>query len=492
MSTEERKAVRLDGSRRHHKLAPGLTLNTPEGLQGQIELGTWSEAIGRDERVRGLEPPPGLADRPDHPRLFQPLGPSAMRGESLGYVLNLTIDERSQQLVTEENPLILKLPPGDVDGAVDLLPLAFDGEDYLPIGYPSADLRTVRVVRLPPPARAAPALRVITPRGMADAIQLFIYKKLGQHHKIPYLRYVSVDQDSIEYEDIQSNTFSKGNKVAVFVHGFASDTRGVITQSASMGANSKVRLFRNRGQRFAGLEYDHVLAFDYEGFGTTVDSNGKQFFDDLKDKCRFNDQDEIIVHVYAHSMGCMVSRCMIERSGGHEFIDRLVLAGAPNYGSPIAETPRGLVFLLTVLINLWTPIPPLGAVGTWLVRKFFAQGVAPKDLEPGSKLVKDLYAPKTPQLDVRYLVLAGQNRVPEEKELLKRLWAKVMRGVGAGLDVFLGEPNDAAIPARSMKKLRRKRFTEVRISSLPCHHFDYYEYHPHRPDGPTRIRKWVS
>jgi pimeloyl-ACP methyl ester carboxylesterase len=464
----------------------GLSLNAPEGIQIQTASKVWTRA---DFRREGVRLPFGLDA---HRKLFAPLGPPGQRGTA--YVIDLTLSEEARAKVSAQAPLRLTLPADAVGAATDLLPLAYDGEDYLPVGHP-LDYEWVgahsgvplNLTWLPRHARADGEVGI----ELVHALRLFIYKKLGMQNKIPCLRRVKrIGKKRVRYAPIRKKAFKKGHRVAVFVHGFASDTEGAILQCARFGPKSKVRLF-GQVPNTKCLSYDHLLAFDYEGFGTTIAENGERFLEDLRKLCGFHRGDGIAVDLFTHSMGSIVSRWMIEMNCGDGLIDHLVQSGAPNAGTRLASVSEGLVFLLTMLINLFAPAPPLGAVGTWLVKRFFEEGVGLEDLRPDSDLYRELNRPKHKPLSVSYLTLAGENLLPENRCLLERLWRKVWMGIDKGLDAFYGGQNDAVVPVKSMRKLRKRDYAAVRKANLPCHHYGYFSAVPKQPDGPTKIGKWM-
>src|SRR5262249_43700180 len=145
------------------------------------------------------------------------------------------------------------------------------------------------------------------------------------------------------------NQFLSGQRVAVFIHGFTSDTRWMI-QGLAQFLRKEV------------LPYDHLLTWDYESFGTSVQEIGTQFALALRQQCGFDVNDGITVHLYAHSMGCLISRYMIELAGGSRFVDRLVMAGSPNQGTTLATLSRGFVYLATAFLNHFSAIPPVGVI----------------------------------------------------------------------------------------------------------------------------------
>ncbi|MBW4572623.1 MAG: hypothetical protein KME31_32980 [Tolypothrix carrinoi HA7290-LM1] len=183
-------------------------------------------------------------------------------------------------------------------------------------------------------------------------------------------------------------------------------------------------------------------------------------------------------------MGCLVSRCTIELSGGHEFVDKLVMAGPPNNGSTLATLGRGIVYLLTVFVNRVSVIPPLGAFN-WLLEQLYQEGVGSIDLKANSAILDKLNALKEPS-NVPYLVLAGENRLSEEeRNLLNRLAQKVL---GQTLDSLFGEKNDVVIGLSSMRGVRGEAYPKLTIEVLDCDHFEYFQI----LQGREAVKRWVT
>ncbi|MCV3217489.1 caspase family protein [Plectonema radiosum NIES-515] len=442
-----------------------LTLIKPEGFQGEVTVTTWSQATRSISGNPSLKLPPGLDRFPD---LFQPIGRSGTRSidssfGSSALVISFDVDETSRQSITRENPLRLELPTVANEQVADLLPIAFDGEDYLPVGY-AVSANTVNVEKLPPSVTP-------TKRGIGRTIQLFVYKKMGRYTPQIGLRRAELVDGFFEYRDIQRNQFQPGDTVALFVHGFTADTRQMVETFAPF-------------LRDEVFPYKHLLTWDYETFGTSVEENGAKLALALQQQCGFGPDDQITVHVYAHSMGSLVSRCMVELSGGHEFVDGLVMAGAPNRGTTLATLNQGLVYLLTVLINRASIIPPLGAINS-LLEQLSQQGVGLKDLTVNSSIQERLNALKEPS-NVPYLVLSGENRLSEEESnLLNRLAQKVL---GQTLDSLFGEKNDVVIGLSSMRGVRGEAYPKLTIEVLDCDHFEYFQI----LQGREAVKRWVT
>ncbi len=232
------------------------------------------------------------------------------------------------------------------------------------------------------------------------------------------------------------------------------------------------------------LAYDHILTWDYETLGTKIKPTGEDVATALKQQCGFGPKDDMTLHVYAHSMGSIVSRTMIELAGGHEFVDSLVVAGPPNRGTPIATSAQGGVYLLTLLLNQYAVVPPLGLLN-WGLKQVYEQSLGLADLKTGSDFLRDLNRLAEPD-NVPYLVLAGKN-VPDEAERsrLSRLAQKVL---DASSDTFFGEDNDLVIGLSSLRGLRGGAYPKLTIEELPCNHFDYYNL----PQARQIIKTWIN
>jgi hypothetical protein len=464
-------------------LGDGVTLVKPSGVQGQVAVATWGQATRGVDGDPLLKPPPGLEGAP---HLFQPLGRAGTRGVGpsgpSGLVISLDLDEESRRRITPDNPLRLELPPapGDAAGAVaagvaDLLPVIFDGEDYLLAGYAGDRPNTVDVVTVPPPVilAAVPAGPQGLPstRGIGRTLKLFIYRKIGRHTTLTGLRSAAPGDVDPTYAGVQRDQFRAGQRVALFVHGLNSDT-GWMIQGIAQHLLS------------AGIAYDHLLTWDYESFGTGLGDTGEALAEALRQQCGFGPNDGITLDVFAHSMGCLVSRCMVELSGGDAFVDRVVLAGPPNRGSTLATAGRGLVFLTTVLLNRYSIVPPVGAIN-WLAKNLYQQGVGIADLAVDSPLAKRLNALDKPD-NVPYLVLAGENVQDEaQRSRVDRLAKKVL---DRGLDALFGEQNDVAIGLSSLEQVRGGSYPRLTVRDLPCDHFSYFSIQ----EGLQAVDQWLT
>jgi hypothetical protein len=443
------------------ELAPDITLKKPASFKGRIMLSTIEQTTRGIGDGPGVRPPPALAGLPE---TFQTVQRRSTRSlGSAGLVFDLETDEESRRSITTQNPLLLDFSGLAGEDAVDLLPIVFDGEDYFLVGHRSPhDTGAVTITELPKP--------VTTTRGAFNTIKLFIYKKIGRYTPQLGLRRAEVESGKAVYSPFERTQFKKGDTVAVFVHGFNSDTKWMVRDFAPW-------------LRAEVLNYKHLLTYDYESFGTGVEEHGETLARALRQQCGFKAGDEIAVHTYAHSMGSLVSRCMIELSGGHEFVDRLVIAGPPNRGTTLGSTSRGMVYLFSSLINQVQSVPLLGTLN-WLTEQLYETGLGWADMAVDAEITKKLNALEEPS-NVSYLVLAGEN-TPDENQLarLQRLAHKVL---DMSLDTLFGEQNDKVVGRSSMHGVRNGTYPKLTVEVVSCDHFGYLGDAQSR----ARIKNWV-
>ncbi len=443
-------------------IGDGIVLEKPQGFEGKIAVSPLEEARRGVGDEPGLKLPPGLAGLQD---IFQPIIRSGTRGLSgQPLVITLEADDASRSLITPENPLRLRVPDGM--GADDFLPIAFDGEDYLPVGYGTGG-GTVDIVRVPAPGAGGQPGR----RGLGKAIKLFVYKKIGRHHRDIGLRYVENVNGMPKYGDVRKARFEGGDGVAVLVHGFLSDTRWMVRDVLPF-LSSRVS------------SYKHFLTWDFESFGTDVEANGADLAAALRQQCGCGPKDGLAIDVYGHGLGCLVARCMVELSGGHEFVDRMVLSGPPNRGTTLATLSRGFTYLLSGLINNLSSIPFAGAIA-WPFKELYEQGLGWKDITVDSDICRRLNGLDTPS-NVPYLVLAGTNVLDQAQGTrLNRLAHKMLDRT---LDAIFGEKeHDAVVAMRSMEGVRNGTYPSLTVRKLPCDHFSYFA----ATAAQTAIQKWI-
>jgi hypothetical protein len=483
----------LEGGRSAKLAGYGLEVEPPAGFIGTLRVLTQQQTRGAGDDTT-LQPPPGLAAFPD---LFQPLELRATRGAGpSASVIEIEADAQSRQRITSTTPLQIRLG-GATRAAVSadqagVLALAYDGSYFYPVGRTGADADTVQVEWLPdPPEQAAP----VGKRSISRLVKLYLFNvfkwpepTLGLHSArfVPSARLANTPAEAdervqklpsgeVRYRDVSAAALKPGQRIALVVHGFQSETWGII--------DALSRSFAEHA-----IDYDHILAFDYESFNTHIRDNGKKLADLLR-AAGFGPSDGWSLDVFAHSMGTLVTRSMVELEGGDQFVERVFLAGAPNFGTALARLKPFITWLLTLAINKAGPTPP-ALLASWVVKRVSNDAIGPMDLHPdSSQVIKDLKAVAS-QGRVPYFILAGSNVIPiNDKSAWDRLTTTIFRGFDLALDVFFKDQNDTVIGLKSMLGLRDD-YPQALLKDkvLPCDHHSYFN----TSESLAQLRAWLT
>lgn len=512
----------LHGDAATLELGRGFSLATPAGFTGRISLDTL------EGTRRGLAPgesvklPPAFTGE-----WLAPVTRSASRGLSeQPLLLTIEADEASRQAVSPQNPLRLHLPASPrsnppimpssglpvtpptalpvappsglpqqasssgltgqpfssletissrgtfpagqslISGEEDYLPVAFDGEDFLPVGY-STGPGQVDIVALPPSVSGGgDPTRII-----GGALRLFLCRKLGRPEKNSGLRLAELTRGALRYQDPVPSLFHPGDRVALFVHGFLSHSAGMARELIPF---------------LAGMTpaYTRFLTWDYESFGTGVETSGAALATALRQKCGLAPGDDITLHLFAHGPGALVARCMTELAGGDTFTDGMILAGPPNLGTPIANISRAALYLLSGAISNLSSLPLAGMLA-WPFKELYDQGEGWKDMTTSSEVLARLNGLQSPAT-LPYLVLAGKNDpAGGEGARLNRLAMKIL---GKSANLLIGEKeNDGMVGLKSMKGVRNGTWPRLKVIRTKNHHFGYFT----PAGGAATVNAWL-
>jgi hypothetical protein len=399
--------------------------------------------------------------------ISQPLQFTTARGQDPGLSV-LELEVENYEVVTSEEPLklTLEMPLGKNEF---ILPLAFDGEHYLPLGYSKAVESGTRDVgaktqivieRLP-----NPDLKTVegTPnvRSLFGAVKILFQKLksdlLGTKFDYPILAAVNVPEDvqvsfGEHYEMNLENVKAKvkdAKRILLYVHGIIGDTLGLVV-SAQLGkvkqGDAEVPLKNN---------YDLILALDYESIKTEIGENARLLKKRLAE-VGLSEGHGKTLHVVAHSMGGLVSRWFIEREGGNRIVERLVMLGTPNAGSPWPGVEDWATTMLTVGLNglsttHWTTAV-IAKLGGLLGAALEHVDVALDEMKAKSAFLEELAKSEDP--GIPYSIIAGNTSLLEAENLLQKLKLKGYEG----LTKFLfGEANDVAVGVLSVNSVETKR-----------------------------------
>jgi pimeloyl-ACP methyl ester carboxylesterase len=433
----------------------------PAALIGKITVESF-EADAHRGVGEGIVLPPALTL---HPELCQLIGGADTRSVGdAGLVVKIDVDETTRTAVSPTSPLILDVR--QLDPSAETLAVMHDGEDFLLVGGGEKGLVTIN---------ALPEDRARTRANVVRSLRLYLFKKIGQYTPELGLHYFERGGDVSKPRLPTRADFKPGDTVALMVHGFLSDTGWMADDVADF-------------LRKDVLDYDHVLGWDYETVGTGINQNGEGLAKELRRRCGFGANDGITVHLFAHSMGCVVSRCMIELHGGDKFIDKALFAGAPNLGTRAADATRGLAYLITLLLNNVSIIPGPSWLGKavaagfgWLVNN--ATGWS--DLKTNSDILKEINELDEPNT-TPYLVLAGLNKRQDQAAgQAERIAVKLL---DQGLDAFYGEDNDIVIGKHCMTDMRMGTYPLLTVQTLSCDHGAYFV----DTAGRETITTWVT
>jgi hypothetical protein len=417
----------------------------------------------------------------DDPSVSQPWTFTVSRGNDPGLsVLELTdVDDAS--VVTPTAPLRLTVPL-TLDANEHVLPIAYDGEFFLPLGQiesRSADSTVIALDRLPKP--------VVDSRSLSGAIKIFFQKvisrKVGLDFPYPLLGAADVAADGTvtpirETSQIRARV-SEANRILLFVHGIIGDTQSMVPS---------VQLAKLADARPLASLYDLVLTFDYENLNTSIADNGRLLKERLESVGLGAGHGKTL-DVAAHSMGGLVSRWFIEREGGNQIARRLVMLGTPNGGSPWPKVVDWALVALGLGLNHLTALAWPASVLGGLAARVENPTVALNEMLSNSKVLADLKASDDP--GIPYTMLAGNTSIipsattvsdPQKGSLLGRLLARLTSPTllhTVANPFFLDQANDVAVSVASMENLAPGRKLPYDVRPVACDHLSYF----HDPAG---------
>lgn len=375
-----------------------------------------------------------------------------------------TGDHSVLELTDIQNPETLAQEPLQIEVHQPLAPdealltFAFDGEHVVPCGQVTRedDARTlITIDHLPP---APPSDR----RSLGSALKLYFFKVYLKNNDVNRLRWIDFKPDgSWSYrEDDLAGKVAAARRVLLLVHGIIGDTEGMAAGVRDIGLHQ---------------QFDLVLSYDYENLSTPIPDTARALKRQLADAgLRPGDDKQLTLLV--HSMGGLVSRWFIEREGGKDVVDHLVMCGTPNHGSPFGkvEDARKLLSVLMGLAANYIPaLVPFAAPILLLLNR--SQKLTPTlaQMNPDSDFIRDLNASEDP--GIRYSIVAGN--VGEYREPTDALFAKMLTKVGQSFVIdalFALKANDIAVSLDSIQRVGQARASLPKVQTVPCHHMNYF------------------
>lgn len=452
----------------------GVTVQPPAGLRGSVRLSTVPQAT-RDVGSHIL--PPILRDST---KAFQF---TASRGVDPGLSsLELQVDDAATLAsVKPESPILVTVEKTLAENEY-VLPIAFDGDFYMPLGRgESKDGKTeIRIERLPDPLHEKT-------KSLAGSVRIFFQKiaceKLGNEFQYPLLAAVDVDEDgTVHYErDIEAVTqrVAQANRVVLFIHGIIGDTGSMLpsVRHAKISANGQ--------QKSLAEIYDLVLAFDYENLSTPIQDIAAGLKERLIGVGLSSGHGKTF-HIVAHSMGGLVSRSFIEQQGGNEIAQHLIMLGTPNAGSPWPKVYDWATTAIAIGINslstiafpvklLGNLVSLIGSTDNNLKESLATIDDNLKDMLSGSTFLSELQNAADP--GIPYTIIAGNTSIiqPQDEKTKNRLDAFLQKLGHTTLEFpFVGQDNDIAVAVESIKSVSHDRSPKPVIKEVACNHLVYF------------------
>ena len=467
-------------SNESRSLGVGVTIQ-PHPIQAQARLTTVKQAT-RDLASHTI--PPILAEDDN---LVQPFQFTTSRGSDPGLnVLELT-QVQNPEAVSREQPLKLIVDTSLADNE-QILPIAYDGEFYLPLGWSkniAGGQTEINLIGLPGLSSNSEQDTRSLGSSLRILFQKIVTQKLKREFKYPLLAVADVSADeTVEYiQDLDrvKARVAKANNIILYIHGIIGDTEKMLPSVR----RTEVTI-ENKSKQLADL-YDLVLTFDYENLHTPIEENARLLKQRLE-QVGLGEKHNKNLHIVAHSMGGLVSRWFIEREGGKAIAQHLIMLGTPNAGSPWSTVEDWAVTMLGIGLNglstvSWT-VPVLGmlmnVVGT-TASAIEAIDVSLDQMKPGSQFLSNLAS--SPDPGIPYSIVAGNTSIVaaalesdrNKPSLIKRLTQKLSnRAISLA---FFNQPNDIAVEVDSIKSVNSDRTYPPQIQEVACDHMVYF-YHP--------------
>jgi pimeloyl-ACP methyl ester carboxylesterase len=464
------EAAKLADAGRSVSLAPQVTVVGHPKFRATARLSTAPLA---SRAMIGT--PPISAWLRDDPTTVQPLQLSPSRSVDAPLnVLELT-DVSEHEAVTQEQPLIVRVE-SSLKAEEHVLPIAYDPDSgcYIPIGRArkSQTGLEVRLEHLPKPAADT--------RSLTGSIKIFFEKviceKLGFGFRYPLLGFI--DQDCKYNADLDTvrERVNAAQRILLYVHGIIGDTKDMATSGYRPKPAARPPLDA------VAARYDLVLTFDYENLNTSIQANARLLKQRLQEVGLGAGHGKIL-DIVAHSMGGLVARWFIEREGGNALVQRLVMLGTPNAGSPWPTVQDWATAAIGLGLNALTTIAwPAKVLGT-LVSAVETIDVALDEMKPGSDFLAALEA--SPDPGIPYIVLAGNTSViPEamiqdgiQKSRVERLFASLRLRPALhkiAMLAFFGRPNDVAVGVESISSVPKARAQPALVHEVSCDHMSYF------------------
>jgi len=273
------------------------------------------------------------------------------------------------------DPITLKLPTSSLNNPIQLsFPITgtlnegtanavlFNGTDYIPMDFIVSDGEVQMSIDILKWDELINSGRIKKTEFILSYTIYFVFEELQtpDADKIG-LKKVIVNGDDIVFTDPESATYGD---VLVLIHGWIGDQTTWTYMIKELKKNAE-------------FSCKTVFTFVYDS-GLPIATNAKKLYDHL-DALNSTGSIEIV----AHSMGGLVSRCMIENSSYSDVADRvskLITLGTPHRGSPLAIIRYVIGAVIAADSKTYSP--------TSMAYSLNSRGL--RDMLPTSEFISDL------------------------------------------------------------------------------------------------------
>lgn len=369
-------------------------------------------------------------------------------------ILELTDIQNAASL--KDNPLEIQLnvPLQENEG---ILPCVYDGQHVLLGGDPYKDEDGNTHISIDHIIEIADQRR-----SLGGSLKLYFFKIYLKQDNLNQLRWIEYKADgSFAYQkSMVADKVAAARNILLLVHGIIGDTEGMVAGAKACSLDR---------------QFDLVLAYDYENLSTPIEQTARTLKSQLA-AAGLQQNDNKKLTLLVHSMGGLVSRWFIEREGGNQVVDHLVMCGTPNNGSPFGKVDgaRKILNLLTSLSMTYIPafVPFSGGVLMLLNR---SRKITPtlEQMNPASDFIKTLNSSADP--GIPYTVLAGD--VDQYKEPSDQFFARMLTKAGQSFifeTLFARQANDIAVADNSILGVGGQSAIVPIRRNVACHHLNYF------------------
>jgi pimeloyl-ACP methyl ester carboxylesterase len=336
-----------------------------------------------------------------------------------------------------------------------LLPLTFDGEYLIPVGYVQRLENGNALISI----EQLPDIQD-NRRSVLKAFKLCFLKLVLKKDDVQKLCWVDYSSDVADRRsENPANKVAAANNILLVTHGIIGDTQGM-AECMRPAYNDKL--------------FDLVLTFDYENLNTKIEVTAAKLADKLHEAGITPESGKKIT-ILAHSLGGLVTRYFIENMQGNQVVKHLVMAGTPNGGSAIAKVTEYrdyLLPLLTLAINSPWSIPAAATILAIMKgSKIITPTLEQMNYDHPDGFLKNLAKANDP--GIRYSIVAGDlqqflNGNAEQRHLMDKLY-----GLGGKL-FYKDRPNDLAVSVESIKAVPMQRQPVPKAVVVAGNHLNYF------------------